>query len=302
MKKTVTAIAISITIVVSLAPALVAQSKKGKTPSGPTPLEVTIKQIADRRTSSHFSQLDLSLELSGITAGDVSAARVVVKKAVDDTGLDLLDPERGEPRFEATSHGYYSEEASTEPATVDVVLKNPSRDAVVIREVSGEIELYMPTKDPAATAAIPKFQSSAGKPIASKELKASGVEIVVMGAAQLEAEKQKGAKAKAEELKKEGYDAESIEYSVKSFEEYFYVPEEGEVALKIKDPNARIHEMVLIDSAGEQQQVYSSDRDGMTILSTYGSPIEADWTLKVSLRTPKTLARHTFALADVELP
>lgn len=301
MKKTIHTIAITITIAL-LAPGMLAQAKKGKAPAGPTPVETTLKQIADRRTTSFFSQLDLNIELSGITAGDVSAARVVVMKAVDDTGLDLIDPERGEAKFESTSRGFFSDDSAKEPATIDLVLKNPSRDAVLLKEVSGEIELYMPKKDPAATATIPKFQATAGKPFASKELKASGVEIVVMGPAQLEAEKAKGAKAKAEELKKEGYDQESIDYYVKSFEEYFYVPTEGEVALKVKDPNARLHEFTFIDSNGEEQRVFSNDRDGLLILSSYGAPVAADWGLKVSLRTPKTLAKHTFALKDVELP
>ena len=298
MKKT----GVTIAIALLAASALSAQpSKKGKT-SDPTPIDVSISQINDRRTSSFFSQLDITVQLKGVAEADLSAARITIRKAVDDTGRDLVDPEAGEPGFESTSSGYFKEKDATTPASVSIKLKNPAREAVVVKEVRGEIELYMPDKDKDAVAVIPKFQSLAGKPVSNKALKASGIEVSVIGKAHLDAEKAKASKARAAELKAEGADDETLKWMISSFEDSFYTPGEGEIALRIKDPNTRIHEYAFIDGAGEPQRVYGREQDGLTILSTYGAAPDASWGLRISLRTPKTMARHTFALTDVELP
>jgi hypothetical protein len=302
MKKTIT---ITLAVALLAASTLSAQSKKGKpapAPAGPTPLEVSGTQVNDRRTSGYFSHLAVGFDLSGIPAADVAAARVVVQQAVDDMGTDLVDPERGDPQFESTGQYYLPDDDTTTPARVTVMLLNPPRDATTIKALRGEIELYMPKKDPAATAVLSKFQSLAGKPVNNKELKAAGVEIAVIGLAQLEAEKKRLSKAKADQAKAEGSDAETIAWIVQSFEEYFFTPSEDEVVLRIKDPKKAIHEIAFVDGAGETMRAYTSDQEDLTVLSTYGAQPEADWSLKVSLRTAKTLKRHTFALADVELP
>ncbi|MCM2316998.1 MAG: hypothetical protein NDJ92_17755 [Thermoanaerobaculia bacterium] len=298
MKKT----AVTIAIVLLATSTLSAQSsKKGKS-SGPAPIDATVSQIHDRRTSSFFSQLDITVQLQGISEADISAARITIRKAVDDTGRDLIDPEASEPQFETTSSAYFKEKDTKTPASVAFKLKNPSRDAVVVKEIRGEVELYMPDKDKDAVVVLPKFQSLAGKPVSNKALKANGIEVSVIGKAQLEAEKKKASKAKADGLKKEGVDDETIKWMVSSFEDSFFVPGEGEIALKVNDPNKRVHEYALLDGAGTPQRVYPRDQDGLIVLSTYGSAVDPSWGLQIKLRTPKTMAHHTFALNDVELP
>jgi len=85
--------AISIALALVIAAPLSAQTKKGGG-SGATPVDATVSQIHDRRTTTSFAQLSISLELAGTKMSDVSAARVTVLKAVDDTGRDLTpDPE-----------------------------------------------------------------------------------------------------------------------------------------------------------------------------------------------------------------
>jgi hypothetical protein len=302
MKKTITITLAVVLLAVSTAAAQSKRAKPAPKPSGPAPLEVSVSQVNDRRTNGYFSQLTVSFDLSGIPAAEVSAARVVVKKAADDLGNDLLDPERGEARFESTGQSYLPEDDTTTPANLTIVLTNPSRDATTIQSIEGEIELYMPKRDPAAVAVIPKFQSLAGKPIVSRELKAAGVDIAVIGPAQLEAEKKRLSKVKADEARKEGADPDTVAWIVSSFEEYFFQPSEDEVVLKITDPKSAVHEIVFVDSSGETVRAYTSDQEGLSVLSTYGTPPGEDWSLKVSLRTAKTMARHTFSLTDVGLP
>ncbi len=285
----------AITIAILASSILSAQSP------APTPLDVSAKRVHDRRTTSFFSRLTVMLELSGVLASDVSAARVVVREAVDNKGNDLIASDAAEPAFEPV-RGAFGSDDSKSPAQVELNLLNPARDATTLKQIRGEIDLYMPDKDPNSVAVIPKFQSLYGKPISNKALKASDVSIAIIGPEQLEADKKKASKAKAEELKAEGTDQETIDWMIADFEEYYVTPEEGEFVLKIDDPNARINEIAFLDGSGETQRVYARTQDGMTILATYGETPEANWGLKITLRTPKTIARHTFALSDVALP
>lgn len=297
MMKTAITIALAL---VAVAP-VSAQTKKGGG-SGATPVDATVSQIHDRRTTSSFAQLSISLELAGTKASDVSAARVTMQKAVDDTGRDLMDPQAGAPSFAPTTGSFLRSDAASGPASIDLTLLNPARTATKITELRGEVELYMPSKDPDAVALFPKFLSLAGKPLASKALKASGVEISIVSPAQLEADKKKASKAKAEEYKKDGNDADTIKWLVESFESSFVSPEQGEVVLKVKDPGTKIHEFSFVDGAGETQRVFSRDSAGYTLLSTFGGEPAADWKLKVTLRTAKTMSKRSFVLKGVELP
>ena len=83
--------------------------------------------------------------------------------------------------------------------------------AKALKEVSGEIELFVPSRDPNGEARIERFPSLAGKPAAHPALRANGVEISFVSKAQLDAERKKAEEAETAKLKKEGYeDADSI--------------------------------------------------------------------------------------------
>lgn len=296
-------IIISIAIAVIAASAFGAPPKKKAKPA-PTPtLKATVSQVNDRRTTAFFSQLSIRLELEGIAASEVSAAKVKITKAVDDTGRDLTDPEKEEPQFQTMMGPMSLKEDAERPAMLEVTLKNPDRNAITVKEVTGEVEFYMPGKDPDAVANFPKFQTMTGKALTHRALKANGVEISILGEAQLEADKKKAAEAKRKEAKAEGADEDTIAYMVSSVEEYFLKPEPGEFVLRIKDPNKRIHELQFVSPSGEPQRMFSQEREGgYTVISSFGETVNEDWGLRVNLRTPKTVSRHTLSLKDVELP
>jgi len=297
MFKTAITIALALAVVAPLS----AETKKGGG-SGATPVDATVSQIHDRRTTTSFSQLSISLELAGTKMSEVSAARVTILKAVDDTGGDLVDPKASAPDFSPTTGAFLRADAASGPASIDLTLLNPSREAKSVTELRGEVELYMPAKDPDAIALFPKFLSMSGKPLASKGLKASGIEISIVSPAQLDAEKKKASKAKADELKKDGNDADTIKWMIESFESSFVTPDKGEIVLKVKDPGKKIHEYAFIDGAGESQRVYAHETDGYTLLSTFGGEPAANWKLKVSIRTPKTMSKRSFVVKGIELP
>ncbi len=266
------------------------------------PVDVEVKQVNDRRTNGYFAQLVLSLELPKVKSSDVAASRVLVASATDDSGRSLLDPERQEPQLEANASLGMMGDNEPRPATVSVTLKNPDRKATTVKEVRGEIELYMPSKDPNSVAEIAKFKTLAGKPLSHKALKANGIEISLLSPAQLEAERKKLAEAKRKELTAGGWEGESLDQFISSYLEGLLRLEDSDVPLRVKDPNQRIQEISYVTATGEVKRASMRTDEGLTILSTWSEPPQPDWKLRVSMKTPKNLVRHTFALNNVALP
>jgi hypothetical protein len=266
------------------------------------PVSVEVEQINDRRTSGSFSQLTIAMKTPAIRSAEVAAARVLVAAATDDSGRNLVDAERGEPELEPNHRMAMPGQDPAAPAMVTVTLKNPDRKATKLTEVRGEIELYMPAKDANSVAEIPKFMSQSGKALNHKALKANGVEIAIVSGAQLDAEKKRIADAKRKEYKEMGYEGESLEQMLTSILSSVLNLQESELLARIKDPNKRIQEIAYVDASGDVKRVMTSDEEGMTKFYTWGGKPEADWKLRVSMKTSKNLVRHAFALTDVPLP
>lgn len=264
-----------------------------------TLVDVAVHRVNDRRTGGSFSQLDIVLDLPKIKSAEVAASRVVVTSATDETGRDLLDPEREtqlEPNYRM------GRDAGTEPVNVSLTLKNPARTATKLKEVRGEIELYMPSKDPNSVAEVAKFTSFSGKALSHKALKANGVEIALVSPAQLAAEKKKLGDAKRKEYVELGYEGETLDTVVASYLESVLSVADHDVLLRVKDPNKRIQEIVFVDGAGEVKRAGVNDEEGFTIVGIWGEPPQPDWKLRVSMRTNKNLVKHAFVLKDVPLP
>jgi hypothetical protein len=266
--------------------------------------KVVLNQVNDRRTSSGtFSELTISLELQGVKASEVAGSRVVVTKAIDDSGKSLIDTEARPPEMEPRGRmGMGPDDGPPMPATVSVTLKNPDRKATKLKEVRGDIELFIPSKDPNSVAEVAKFMSYSGKPLPHKALAANGVEIAIISPAQLGAEKKKLGDAKRIEAKASGLEGADLDSYVASYLENVLKVEDDEVLVRIKDPNKRLQQLTYITASGESKQVSKHDDEGLTRLSTWGEKPAADWKLRVSMTSPKNVVKQSFALTDVPLP
>ena len=264
-------------------------------------LDVSVKQVNDRRTKGFFSELNIALELPKIMSPEVAASRVLVSSATDETGRDLVDHEKQEPQLETNMRATMQSDKPV-PAQVSLTLKNPDRRAMKVKEVRGEIELFMPSKDANSVAEIAKFTSFSGKTLSHKALKANAVEITMFTQAQVDAEKKRRADAQKKEYTEAGYDAETIAQMLANMIESLFNVEENEVVVRIKDPNKRIQQVNFVDAAGDVKHVMMREDEGLYRLSTWEGKPQADWKLRVSMRTPKNTARYSFALSDVPLP
>ncbi len=274
-------------------------------PPKATPANAKITALQDRRTNGHFARFTLGMELPDIPAVDAKAARVVVTKAIDDLGTDLVPEGAAEVRLEPTQRGQFgkSDGKPSPPTIVFAEMRNPPRKAKVLKEVAGEIELFVPSRDPNGEATLPEFLALAGQPVANPALKANGVELAILSKAQLAGERKKAEDAARAKLKKEGHtDADSIREMVESELYSFPKGEEGEVVLRVKDPRKAIQDIKAFDGEGNPVFAGKSESAGLTSLAFWNEKPKPDWTLKVQMQSEKSLVRFTFAFRDLPIP
>ena len=196
---------------------------------------------------------------------------------------------RGEPRFERTTPAAPpGEGGAPKPLVLTLALKSPPREATALREVSGEVELLMPGRDPNSVADVKDFLDAPGRSLASPALAASSVELVVLGPAQLEEEKKNAVARATADAKKKKATAEMLEFIAETAAENFLVPDEGDVVLSSKDPEGRIESFALVTPAGEEKRASASSRQGFLVLASWGEKPGPGWTLRVRLKTPKS--------------
>lgn len=275
------------------------------TPAKATPANATLKTVQDRRSEGHFPRCTLGIELPDIPAWEARASRVVVMKAVDDLGTNLVREDAADARLEPTQRGSFGQprEGPAPPTIVFAELKNPPRKATTLKEVSGEIELYIPGRDPNGEAGFPKILSMAGKPLAHAALKANGVEISVLSQDQIAAERKKAEDAERAKAKREGItDEETVKSMVDYVSDSFPKGGEGQIVLRVKDPKKAIQDFKMADGEGNPQFNGKSDQAGLTILEFWGEKPKPDWTMKVLMQSDSSLVRFTFVFRDVPLP
>lgn len=275
-------------------------------PAPASPANAKVVSVQDRRTSGSFAACRLGVELPDFPAHEVKAARVVVTKAADDLGTNLLRDDAAQARLEPTQRGQFGEPEKGKPVPRAIVfpeMKNPPRNARALKEVAGELELFVPSRDPNGAAKVPKFLSLAGKPVPSAALAANGVEISILSKAQVAAERKKLEDAERAKARKDGVtDPDTLRSIVESELYSFPKGEEGEVVLRVKDPRKAILEIKAFDAEGNRVFGTDSEEKGFRILKFWNDKPKPDWSLQVEMRTEKSLVRQTFAFRDLPLP
>jgi hypothetical protein len=257
------------------------RSRYGPTPTPvptaapPAPeIKVDFFQLFDNRVrgDSEIAGTQVDVEIPDVKRGDVVAARVVLRKAVDDLGTNLVPDDAAGAGLEPTVGG----EADA-AVFIPLHLKVAPRKAKSIVEISGDLELYSPETDPDALVTFKKFLGEAGKPLESAVLRASEVEIAMVSPAELEAAK-------------------------KAAGDTFFSPSPGDVVLKVNDPKKRLESFAFVDPAGAVNATNRAEQAGFVVVSAQGEAPGPDWGLQVRLLTPKALRRYSFTLKDIALP
>lgn len=266
-----------------------------------------------RRTDGFFNKLEIELKLIGDALAEARGVRVTVEKAVDSTGKNLIPDKKEAPEFKEL------ESSERENVKVDIELKNASRQAMEITEISGTIEVFAPTKDPRATITLLNILKTTGKPIVNPALKTAEIEVVFWTREQYQAQR----KAEEEKIKKEiearkkkageGAPGEDIgeamaEGLMKIFGGLFSsFSEMGEnaVALQVTDPKAKIIGLEFVDAEGktiDRQSRMTMGSEPKTYVYEFEKPLPETARLKLYVMTPRALIKSPFRMSGIPLP
>lgn len=272
-------------------------------------LRVSAGTIEDRRTTGQFfGGLEIELKLTGDDLADAKAARLLLKTAVDDTGRDLMPEKRDDPDFQKAF-------GSSLP-DLKAALKNPARAAGAVKEISGEVQLFIPGRDPASTVVVDKLATRWDKAVASPALKTQKIEVRVVSAKAHRAEAQKGQaemekemeKRKAEmekEAKAAGEDPEAIEALMELAQGFLGMMGEvgdNDLILRIKDAENRLLEVEVTDKSGQPISSQGTMTSGELRIMNFPEKLPPDAKLKFLLKTKKAIVATPFSLKEVALP
>ena len=124
------------------------------TPIPVPPLQMDFVRLREERVrgSAGSPLCEIDIQLVGAKRSEVESARILVRTAVDDLGTNLVFENAAAAALEPLKGG-----DPDAPIVLPVPIKLASRKAATLREVKGEIELYVPGGDPAAAASNPRY-------------------------------------------------------------------------------------------------------------------------------------------------
>lgn len=266
-----------------------------------------------RRNDGFSSGLQVDLKVVGDVLKDAKGIRVIIERAVDETGRNLLDEKKVEKDFkEINLEGENSTKLRLE-------LKPSERKAAVIKEVSGYLEIFLPTKDPKSVIAVAGVMKGAGKPLVNPALKAAGLEVTVWTREQFEArrkaEEERIRKEEEEKRKKGGAQPmeELGELLVAGLGKIFGGMfggfdelSENSIVLTIKDPNAKLLDVQFEDAKGKPIKTSGSrssgDGETKTRVFDLDEKLSDTARLKLALLTPEAIVKEPFKLTNIALP
>jgi hypothetical protein len=270
-------------------------------------VKVTASAVEDQRFSDEkYGGLTVELLLKGGAVADVKALRVKVTSARDDLGSVLTRPDKDERPAD------FEEFSPDRQPLPKVRLKSPRRDAASM-ELAGEIELFLPGRDPATKQRFDQFLKRLDAPIANPALKAAKVEITPLSAKEYAARQVKNRPTKEQiiaEGKKHGASDEEIKKVLEMMDALASLggeaPTETSVLLETKDPDGRIIAIDVVRADGAELHSSSRGSNGgreqkLQKIDLDAKP-PADAALLVTLRTAKSVVTVPFSLKEVALP
>jgi len=262
---------------------------------GPSAVTVTAGDITDRRWNDNlFTGLEVELKLAGEAAGGVRGARALLQKAVDDTGRSLLKDSEKTPDFEKSS--------GDGSPVLKLDLRNPARRAVKIREISGQVELFLPARDAGSVARVDKFQAGMDRPVSAPALKAAGAGVTVVSRKTYDAEKKKDDERKKKEAESAGIAGAMVSAFSGLFEGLWGDIGDNDVLIKVDDKSKKVFAVDVYDAAGKKIDDNGSMTVGSFRILKFAEKLPANASLRIYLMTPKSLVTAPFSLKDVALP
>jgi hypothetical protein len=260
-------------------------------------VNASVGDVTDSRTTgSFFSECKLELKFTGDAASDASTVRQVrVKKAVDDQGRDLSRND------ERDSFSSFNSSQHNGVLKTDLRLRNPSRNASVIRLVDGEVEFFSPTAANGGVLNLKDILKHPAEPVQNDALKKYGIQVMYLTREAFEAKKKEF---------EEGQKGEAGGKLGEAFGELFKgmfggamsSDTKNSVKLYVKDPEKRVVDVEFQDASGQPLKSGSSWSMGELRQIEFKSPPPADAQLRIHLATPAALQTFAFKVENIALP
>ena len=259
-------------------------------------LTPTVGEVKDSRTTgSFFAGLEVELKLVGDDLDQYKALRISLDRAVDDTGRDLLDPEKASKDFEELGS------SGSQQSSMPIKLKNPARKATVVSQLNGKLEFFDPKKDPASTVKVPNIFALNGKVLESPALKQAGIVMTMINHKTYEAQKAEKKKAEIAAAKAQGASPEVLAEMSAPSEDWF-APGENAVVAELTDPNHKVVSFRVLKADGTELHRQSTMTSGNTMTIEFDQNVPDDATLELSLLTPQSTQVVALQLANIPLP
>lgn len=269
-----------------------------------------------RRNDGFSSGLQVELKVVGDALKDAKGIRVIVEKAVDETGKNLLEEKKAEKDFkEIRLQGENNTKLS-------LSLKPSERKASVIGEISGYLEIFLPTKDAKSVITVANIMKGAGKPLADAALKEAGLEVTIWTREQYEVrkknEEERLRKEQEEKRKKGGTEPmeELGELLVAGLGKIFggmfggfEELSENSIVMTIKDANAKLLGVEFEDANGKPLKTGGSSSTGSfrnpemkTSVFDLDEKLPDTARIKFAVLTSASVSKVPFKLTNVALP
>ena len=213
----------------------------------------------------------------------------------DELGRDLKPDKDDGMSASSFSSGHASGALKTE-----VKLKNPSRNATVIKTLKGEVELFSPTEANGAILRIQEVLKHPAEPIQNPALAKYAVQLMYLTKETYEAKKKEiEAQQNAGAGQKLG---DAFGEMFKGMFGNMMSNSKDSITVYIKDPDKRIVGLEFQDATGKPLKTQSSWSSSDFKQTQLAGPPPADTQLVVQLAVPDAVKTFPFEIHDIPLP
>jgi hypothetical protein len=256
---------------------------------------VVVEKINECRstTDSYFNnRCEVDLKIFGDEVRKNKYIRVsTIIKAVDDQNLELIGEEK------KTKYA----EISGSNASVTLNLMPTSRKAQVIKELSGEIAMFMPSE---ANGGIVKVKNLSKVPMIDLLPKLKDLDLVFLTKESVEKFKMEQKNKLESDLKKQPKDVQDLAANIFSiFDEYFkWGDAKNEVNFMINGEQEKIISLQFEKPNGDKitNNGYMSSGDFITYY--FNEDIESNYSLNITVEPSAALKKIPFSIKNIELP
>ena len=257
--------------------------------------KITVDKISENRSTDdgYFSnRCEIDLKLSGDEVRKYKSVKIgKITKAVDQQGLDLIDPEFS---------GSY-EDISNTAAIAKLKTKVASRKASVIKELAGEIKMYNPSESNGGIMKIKDFAKKANTNLTPALSDTKVIYITKESYEKIKKDKETTRDAEIQKLPKEAKEVALLLTDL--VDAFAYVEFSGKEAVFIVEGDkSKLVDMYFENAAGKRLDGNGSMISGDVNVYYFNETIKPTFRMVLQIEYPTSVKTIPFKLTNIDLP